>query len=66
MEAHDNLGFRNQSARTRCIPDKSSQKKLLREFKRILRRGGLLLISDYLRTMNGNAVRSLQPWARST
>ncbi|HEU4780321.1 MAG TPA: class I SAM-dependent methyltransferase [Steroidobacteraceae bacterium] len=30
-----------------CIPSDSIQKNLLREFKRILRPGGLLLISDY-------------------
>ena len=30
-----------------CIPSDDHQKNLLREFKRILRPGGLLLISDY-------------------
>jgi len=30
-----------------CIPDDGAQKKLLAEFKRCLRPGGLLLISDY-------------------
>jgi len=30
-----------------CIPDDAAQKNLLGEFKRVLRPGGLLLISDY-------------------
>jgi SAM-dependent methyltransferase len=30
-----------------CIPNDDAQKNLLREFKRILRPGGLLLVSDY-------------------
>lgn len=30
-----------------CIPDDAAQKNLLAEFKRILKPGGLLLISDY-------------------
>ena len=30
-----------------CIPSDDAQKNLLREFKRVLRPGGLLLMSDY-------------------
>jgi SAM-dependent methyltransferase len=30
-----------------CIPDDAAQKNLLAQFKRVLRPGGLLLISDY-------------------
>ena len=45
MEAPGNLEFWNQVLT--CIPADDAQKKLLREFKRILRPGGLLVVSDY-------------------
>jgi ubiquinone/menaquinone biosynthesis C-methylase UbiE len=41
-----------------CIPSGEAQKNLLREFKRVLRPGGLLLISDYaLQTDDRNVAR---------
>jgi SAM-dependent methyltransferase len=64
MEARsDPPDFWNQAARSRqfthtCIAAGDAQKNLLREFKRILRPDGLLLISDYpLQTDQRNLAR---------
>ena len=43
----DQTAFRNVAAVLACIPADAAQRNLLHEFKRALRPGGLLLISDY-------------------
>lgn len=45
MGAPDNPDFWNRAANSRRIPSDDIQKNLLREFKRVMRPGGLLLIS---------------------
>ncbi|HYJ41905.1 MAG TPA: hypothetical protein VEW08_14020 [Steroidobacteraceae bacterium] len=50
------------------MPDTAARKNLLGEFKRVLRPGTPTKYATELNglTMNGNPVRILQLWARST
>jgi SAM-dependent methyltransferase len=65
MAAPDKTEFWNHAAGTKTFthPLDHAQKKLLAEFKRCLRPGGLLLISDYLLQTDA---RNRQRYARFT